>query len=105
MKSRRIRTILKFADNVDIVDDDEDIYIDCQPVGKSTETTDVVEPTYDPSPISSSDILNSTWFKFIGISILIFILILIASAIFKSFGPKSQVVNITRPFGLMSSKP
>ena len=88
-----------------IVDADEGIYIDCQPVGKSTETTDVVEPTYDPSPISSSDILNNPWFNFIGISILIFILILIASAIFKSFGPKSQVVNITRPFGLMSSKP
>ena len=87
-----------------IVDADEGIYIDCQPVGKSSETTDVVEPSYDPSPITSSDILNNPWFNFIGISILIFILILIASAIFKSFGPKSQIVNITRPFGLMSSK-
>ena len=86
-------------------DADEGIYIDCQPVGKSSETTDVVEPTYDPSPVSASDIFSNPWFNFIGISILIFILILIASAIFKSFGPKSQVVNITRPFGLMSSKP
>jgi carbonic anhydrase len=83
---------------------DEGIYIDCQPVGKSDETSDVVEPTYDPSPVSARDIFSNPWFNFIGISILIFILILIASAIFKSFGPKSLVVNSSRPFGLMSSK-
>lgn len=84
---------------------DEGIYIDCQPVGQSEETEDVVtNNNYDQSPVDLSDLLNSNWFKFIGISILMIIIILIVSALFKTFGPKSVVKNTIAPFGLMSNK-
>jgi hypothetical protein len=84
---------------------DEGIYIDCQPVGQSDETEDVVTNTnYDQSPVDLSDLLNSNWFKFIGISILMVIIILIVSALFKGFGPKSVAKNTVIPFGLMTTK-
>ena len=84
---------------------DEGIYIDCQPVGQSEETKDVVTNTdYEQSPVDLSDLLNSGWFKFIGISILMIIIILIVSALFKTFGPKSVAKNTVMPFGLMSTK-
>lgn len=85
---------------------DEGIYIDCQPVGQSEETKDVVTNTnsYNQSPVDLSDLLNSNWFQFIGISILMIIIILIVSSLFKAFGPKSVTKNTVVPFGLMSSK-
>jgi carbonic anhydrase len=84
---------------------DDDIYIDCQPVGTSDDTKDVITPTdYNPSPIDLKDILNNPWIQFIGISILMIILILIVSALFKTFGPKSISINTTKPFGLLASK-
>jgi carbonic anhydrase len=83
----------------------EGIYIDCQPVGQSEETEDVITNTnYDQSPVDLSDLLNSNWFRFIGISILMIIIILIVSALFKGFGPKSVAKNTVIPFGLMTSK-
>ena len=84
---------------------DDDIYIDCQPVGQSEDNKDIVTPTdYDPSPIDLKDILHNPWFQFIGISLLIFIMILVVSALFKTFGPKSLAVNTTKPFGLLTPK-
>ena len=78
---------------------DEGIYIDCQPVGKSSETQDVVVDTnYDPSPISARDIFENPWIQFIGISILILILIWILSSVIKAFGPIStSMSNSSRP--------
>jgi carbonic anhydrase len=69
----------------------EDIYIDCQPVSQSEDTTDVVVNTsYDPSPIDVNDIFNNTWFQVIAGSIGFFLLLCILSAIFSSFGKKSS---------------
>jgi carbonic anhydrase len=86
-------------------DTNDGIYLDCQPVDQSTETSDVVVTNnYDPSPIDAKDIFNNVYFKFIGIFILVLILIMISSRIFNFFSPAPLNININKPFGLMSSK-
>jgi carbonic anhydrase len=64
---------------------DDEIYIDCQPVGNSSETEDVVKNTsYDPSPINAKDIFKSPWFQIIASALGFLLILIVLSKIFSS---------------------
>jgi len=64
---------------------DDEIYIDCQPVGNSSETEDVVTNTgYDPSPINAKDIFRSPWFQIIASALGFLLILIVLSKIFSS---------------------
>lgn len=75
---------------------EDDIYIDCQPVGQSDETVNVTNSTssinYD---FSFEDLKNNDFFKFI-ISIIIFLIIIYffysITSIFKIFGKNASQI-------------
>lgn len=81
----------------------DDIYIDCQPVGKSEETIDIVNDTSFSSDYSFEDLKNNDFFKFIiGIIIFLTIIYLLYSLasmfkiISKSMNKAGDMLNISR---------
>ena len=82
---------------------DEGIYIDCQPVGHSSETKEVVTNTgYDPSPISAKDIFRSPWFQIIASALGFLLIIIVLSKIFSSKSMPTTSI-ITKPASRMIS--
>ena len=79
----------------------DDIYIDCQPVGKSEETTDIINDTSytSSSDYSFEDLKNNDLFKFI-IAIIIFLIIIYLlyglASIFKLISK-----NIDKPLDIL----
>ena len=64
---------------------DDEIYIDCQPVGNSSETEKVVTSTgYAPSPINADDIFKSPWFQIIASALGFLLILIVLSKIFSS---------------------
>ena len=64
---------------------DDEIYIDCQPVGNSSETKEVVTSTgYAPSPINADDIFKSPWFQIIASALGFLLILIVLSKIFSS---------------------
>jgi carbonic anhydrase len=80
----------------------DDIYIDCQPVGKSEETVDVVKNKSYSNDYSFQDLNNNNGLKFI-IGIIIFLIIIylcysmtsIIKLIFKNFNKTKEILNIS----------
>ena len=79
----------------------DDIYIDCQPVGQSEETTEVVtNSTY--SGFSLEDLKNNDFFKLIMAIIIFLIIIYFLYGILSTF--KLIGKNIEKPLGVLGIK-
>jgi hypothetical protein len=74
---------------------DDEIYIDCQPVGQSTETQEVVTSTnYDPSPINVKDIFRHAWFQIIASALGFLLILIVLSQIFSSKSmPNTNIIS------------
>ena len=74
---------------------DDEIYIDCQPVGKSSETQEVVLNTgYDPSPINAKDIFRSMWFQIIASALGFLLILIVLSKLFSSKSmPNTNIIS------------
>lgn len=64
---------------------EDDIYIDCQPVGESEETTETLHSTSGSGSGSSSQ-KNSEWLKPLLVCILFFVIIIVFKYVLKSAG-------------------
>jgi carbonic anhydrase len=83
---------------------DDEIYIDCQPVGNSSETKEVVTSTgYAPSPINASDIFKSPWFQIIASALGFLLILIVLSKIFSSKTmPNTGIFSAAKPSKMIS---
>jgi carbonic anhydrase len=82
----------------------DDIYIDCQPVGKSEETTDIINDTSysSSSDYSFEDLKNNDAFKFIIATIIFLIIIYLLYGLASIFKLISK--NIDNPLDILGIK-
>jgi carbonic anhydrase len=82
--------------NTSLTVGDDQIYIDCQPVGSSEETTFVVPPESSGVSVSFKDLFNNVYFQIIMGSLGFILLLVLLNAIFASFKPSGNMAGGAR---------